>query len=309
MRHTRWWHETARITPSSRVFMRSGVTRQRRHPDGSAQDTSRADVLSAVRAVDCHAHVTRLGAPLAEARHSEPEREAPVEEFMAMLDRHGISHGVLAAPSFYGADNTILLDALKRYPGRLRGTAIVNPETGPSLDALEGRGIVGVRLNWVHREQRPDPGSAAYRRLFDQARERTWHIELFLEGEYMPEVLPALRRSGVTLVVDHFGCPEPGEGVASAGFGLLLGAVRDGLAFVKLSAPYRLRGADPRPYVETLLEAGGPGRLLWGSDWPFVGHEGACTYQGCLDAFSGWVPDEAARQIILADAPKQLFGL
>lgn len=250
----------------------------------------------------------RMGAPLAEDRHSGPARDVLVEELFEVLDQNSVSYGVLVAPSFYGADNAILLDALGRYPERLRGTAIVDPEAGPLLDALDGRGIVGIRLNWVRRQHRPDPGSKAYRRLFDALRERKWHVELFLEGELLPDVLPILRRSGVTLVLDHFGCPEPGQGVGSQGFRLVLAAVRDGAAWVKLSAPYRLRGADPRPYVDALLEAGGAGCLLWASDWPWVGHEGACTYQECLDALRRWVPDEAARQIILADGPHRLFG-
>jgi predicted TIM-barrel fold metal-dependent hydrolase len=266
------------------------------------------DSLPAVRAVDCHAHVMRLDAPLVAERHSGPARDVLAEEFVAVLDSHGVSHGVLTAPSFYGADNSILLDALGRYPDRLRGTAIVDPDR-PALDELAGHGVVGIRLNWVRRRRRPDPGSSAYCRLFDVVRERKWHIELFLEGERLPDVLPTLRRTGVALVLDHFGCPEPERGVDSAGFRLVLEAVRDGVASVKLSAPYRLRGADPQPYVDALLKAGGPEGLLWGSDWPWVGHEGACTYQECLDLLRTWVPDESARHIILVQTPRRLFRL
>ena len=267
------------------------------------------DTTSAVRAVDSHAHVMRIGAPLVAERHSGPARDVLVDEFLAVLDRHGVSHGVLTAPSFYDADNSILVDALRQHPHRLRGTAIVDPETEPALDDLAQQGVVGIRLNWVRRALRPNADSAAYGRLFDAMRERGWHIELFLEGEYLPDVLPILRRTGIALVLDHFGSPEPEGGVNSPGFRLVLDAVRDGATWVKLSAPYRLRGADPQPYVDALLQAGGPERLLWGSDWPWVGHETACTYQHCLDWLHAWVPDRAARQTILADTPRRLFGL
>lgn len=90
---------------------------------------------------------------------------------------------------------------------------------------------------------------------------------------------------------------------------MVLDFVRDGAAWVKISAPYRLRGLDVRPYVDALLEASGPGCLLWGSDWPWIGHEGACTYRECLDALRDWLPDDAVRQVILVDVPRRLFGL
>jgi predicted TIM-barrel fold metal-dependent hydrolase len=84
--------------------------------------------------------------------------------------------------------------------------------------------------------------------------------------------------------------------------------VRDGNCWVKLSAPYRLGGADPQPYVDALLQAGGPQRLVWASDWPWLNHEGKFAYQDCLDWLTTWVPDDATRNIILADTPAELFG-
>ena len=57
-----------------------------------------------VTAVDCHAHVMRRDAPLAPNRHSAPKRDCTVEEYLAVLDAHGISHGLLTAPSFYGVE-------------------------------------------------------------------------------------------------------------------------------------------------------------------------------------------------------------
>src|SRR5438874_12011132 len=86
-------------------------------------------------AVDSHAHVMRRDAPLAPDRHSAPKRDCSVEEYLGVLDAHAISHGVLTAPSFYGTDNSLLLDALDRAGGRLRGTVIVAPDI--DREALE----------------------------------------------------------------------------------------------------------------------------------------------------------------------------
>jgi predicted TIM-barrel fold metal-dependent hydrolase len=266
----------------------------------------------AVDSVDSHAHVLRRDAPLAPDRHSAPQRDCTVEEYLNVLDAHGVSFGVLTAPSFYGTDNALLLDALDRAAGRLRGTVIVAPDIErETLAAMGKRGVVGVRLNWFRRSSLPDIASADYQRLFASLRDLGWHVEIYLEGHLLAGVLPAIRESGVHVVVDHFGSPDPARGVACAGFGEVLSAVRAGNTWVKLSAPYRQGrqdGGDVQRYVDALLDAGGPQQLVWASDWPFVSHEDHVTYRNCVDWLVEWVPDEATRRVILAETPVELFG-
>ncbi len=260
-------------------------------------------------AVDCHAHVMHRDAPLAPDRHSAPKRDCTVEEYLALLDAHAISHGVLTAPSFYGTDNSLLLDALDRAAGRLRGTVIVAPDIDrDSLEAMAQRGAVGIRLNWFRRASLPDVTAADYRRLFTTVRDLRWHVEIYLEGPSLADVLPRIRESGANVVVDHFGSPDPARGVACRGFQGVLEGVRAGDTWVKLSASYRQGGADCRPYVDALLDAGGPPQLVWASDWPFVSHEDRVTYEGCVNDLERWVPDAATRRIILAETPVKLFG-
>jgi len=263
----------------------------------------------AVTAVDCHAHVMRRDLPLASERHSAPKRDVTVDEYLGVLDGFGISHGVLTAPSFYGTNNDLLLSALDLHPQRLRGTVIVDPGVdGETLTAMSARGVRGIRLNWVRREQLPDAGSVAYRRLFEQVRDLDWHVEIYLEGAKLAQVLPILRESGVDVVVDHFGAPDPALGIDDPGFAAALAGVRAGDTFVKLSAPYRLGGADPQRYVDALLDAGGPDQLVWGSDWPFVSYEEVISYHMCVDWLSAWIPEESTRLTIIADTPARLFN-
>src|ERR1700694_759765 len=152
--------------------------------------------MAQVTAVDSHAHVMRRGLPLATDRHSEPKRDCTVEEYLAVLDAHGISHGLLTAPSFYGPDNTLLLDALDRADGRLRGTVIVDPAIDrASLTAMGLRGAVGIRLNWIRRSSLPDVSAPDYRHLFANVRDLDWHVEIYLEGPFLATILPAIRES------------------------------------------------------------------------------------------------------------------
>lgn len=53
-----------------------------------------------------------------------------------------------------------------------------------------------------------------------------------------------------------------------------------------------------------------PDRLLWGTDWPHVGHtpEFFPKEADLIDLFFTCVPDEAARRKILVDNPVRLYG-
>ncbi len=265
--------------------------------------------MAELRGVDSHAHVMRRDAPLAAQRHSAPKRDVTVEEYLAVLDCHSVAYGVLTAPSFYGTDNSLLLAALDAARGRLRGTAIVAPDIArETLEAMGARGMVGVRLNWIRRDSIPDVVSPEYQRLFALLAALDWHVEIFLEGPKLALVLPKVRASGVRVVVDHFAHPDPGQGVACAGFQQALVGIRAGDTWVKLSAPYRLGGVDAQRYVDALLDAGGPQQLVWASDWPFVSHEDTITYERCLAWLSEWIPDAATRNTVFAETPASLFG-
>lgn len=260
-------------------------------------------------AIDCHAHVMRRDLPLASERHSAPKRDVTVDEFIAVLDAHGITHGVLTAPSFYGTHNDLLLAALDAHPSRLRGTVIVDPRVeSQTLSDWNRRGVVGVRLNWIRRPSIPDVSSHEYQRLFKLVSELGWHVEIYLEGPKLASVLPIVRKSGVQVVLDHFGAPDSSLGVRDPGFVAALEGVRARDTWVKLSAPYRLGGADARTYVNALLDAAGGRQLVWASDWPFVGFEDTVTYRMCVDWVDQWIPDEATRRAVMHDTPARLFG-
>ena len=91
--------------------------------------------------------------------------------------------------------------------------------------------------------------------------------------------------------------------MACKGFQQALAGVRAGDTWVKLSAPYRLGGVDAQRYVDELLDAGGPGQLVWASDWPFVSHEDEITYERCLEWLSEWIPDARTRNTVFVETP------
>ena len=52
------------------------------------------------------------------------------------------------------------------------------------------------------------------------------------------------------------------------------------------------------PGPARLLAEGGPERLLWASDWPFVGHENKVTYRQMIESFERVIPDATLRERI-----------
>src|SRR5262249_46973803 len=126
------------------------------------------------------------------------------------------------------------------------------------------------------------------------------------EGEDLPKILPVLEASGVRIVVDHLGRPEPKAGVNSEGFKRLLQSVEKGRTWVKVSGGYRL-GPQSKDYVRVLLPTGGPARLAWASDCPFVGHEGQFAYKSTIDWLNDAVPDAGARRKIFGETALKLY--
>ncbi len=99
---------------------------------GCATNSAR-ESTARITGIDTHAHVFERGLPLANARRYAPGYDAPLSAYLAQLDAHGLSNGVLIQPSFLGTDNSYLLAALKQAPQRLRGVAVIDP-TAPALE-------------------------------------------------------------------------------------------------------------------------------------------------------------------------------
>jgi predicted TIM-barrel fold metal-dependent hydrolase len=259
--------------------------------------------------IDSHAHVFRRDLPLTAGHRHAPQHDALLPELLGLFDAHGITHGVLTAPSFLGTDNSYLLGALAAAPERLRGTVIVDHTIHPAaLDDMDRLGVVGIRFNMLRRADLPDLRSAAWRRVLQAVAALDWHVEIYVEGPRLEALLAPALECGVNVVVDHFGSPDPQLRRDCPGFRALLDAVNAGRTWVKLSAPYRLGGVDAQPYVDALLQAGGAERLLWASDWPWTQHRDGMTYGRTLDWLSEWVPDATAREAILGATPWKLFG-
>ena len=263
--------------------------------------------------VDTHAHIFRRGLKLANVRRYAPDYDATLNDYLGMLDRHGIARGVLVQPSFLGTDNSFMLAGLRQAPGRLRGIAVVDPDTPfAELKTMNEAGVAGIRLNLVGGAPVPDFWSAPWHTLLTRAADLGWQVEVHREARDLPRILPPLLNAGVNLVVDHFGRPDPALGVNDPGFRFLLETGASRRVWVKLSAAYR-NGADGAgektalAAIPLLRNAFGMERLMWGSDWPHTQFEKSIDYGRARKMLDIWLPNPDERKVVLVDTPTSLF--
>jgi predicted TIM-barrel fold metal-dependent hydrolase len=271
--------------------------------------------MAQARIIDTHAHIIDLTRfPLAPGPGYKPRAEeaGTSEEFCAVLDAHGVAHALLVQPSGYGYDNSAMLDAMARNPGRFKAIAVVDPETPErELAALAAHGVVGVRFNLV--SYRSDALSAGAEPFLARLKALGWFAQIFADDSQWPAVAAVLRRSGVKVLVDHFGVHDPTAGVGQPGFQAVLALGREGNSTVKLSAPFRISRekdgfADLDPFAEALIASFGIERCIWGSDWPFINFPGGFRYDAALRAVERWLKTPAQREAVRWSNPARLFG-
>jgi len=168
-------------------------------------------------------------------------------------------------------------------------------------------GMVGVRLPFISLRDLPDLDSWEWRKFLYRLADMDWHVHLHLDGPRIPQVLPQLERSGVKIVIDHIGRPDPVLGVASEGFKAVVRSVEQGRTWVKLSGAYRL-GPQAADHARELCRRVGYERMLWASDCPFVGAE-STVYQSTIDWLETVVPDAVDRDRITGENALRLYFL
>ena len=273
-------------------------------------------------ACDTHAHVCVPGYPIISTGLYTPADALP-QDFRFMLSTIGLKRGVLVQPSIYGFNNDAMLDAME-HDKSLHGIAVVPFDVDvKEIERLHLKGVRGVRLNIV--DLKYDKGKLeleALRSLAKKIQPFGWHAEFLMHVDDFPDLDKQIGDMPISFSFGHLGYVYPQKGLETAGFKALIRLMKDGKAWVKLTAPYRLSDkgnpwTDVDAFAQTLIEAA-PDRLLWGSDWPHIwpqpGGPGGKSKNPSMpndgDLFETlvrWVPDEQLRKRILVDNPAKLY--
>jgi predicted TIM-barrel fold metal-dependent hydrolase len=275
-------------------------------------------------ATDCHVHIIGPADkyPMVEKRAYTPP-PASVAQLKAMHARLGITRTVLVQPSFYGTDNSCMLDALRELGNSARGIAVVAPNVSDSvLHDMDAKGVRGIRLNLETAGNRDAKAAGAMLAAYaKKVAPLNWHIQIFTVSPVIGQLTSQLADMSVPVVIDHYGMPSPTEGYSTKGFASLVDLAHAHKVYVKLSAPYRVSTArdyaDVKNLAQTLIYAGRP-NMLWGSDWPHTqsipGHSptevtpfSKIDDEAVLRQFASWYPDATTRKMIMVDNPAKLY--
>ena len=190
-------------------------------------------------------------------------------------------------------------------------------QTEAALAALAGHALVrGVRHNL---QDYSDPGHCLRPAFIDGVRAvgaRGWTFDLCVRHAQLPACTALVRACPeTTFVLDHAGKPYVRGGVLDPWRQNV--AALAGLPNVVCKLSGLVTEADPatwtpdalRPYVEHLLSCFGPGRLLFGSDWPVV--KLSADYRRWLDAALELLAPLSApeRTAILSTNSKRIYRL
>jgi predicted TIM-barrel fold metal-dependent hydrolase len=279
-------------------------------------------------ACDCHVHVFGDPAkyPFAANRVYTPPG-ASIEMLQDLHKALHISRVVIVNPSVYGTDNACTLDAVKQIGPTARAVVVIGKDTPRSaLDAMAAGGARGVRVNLATGgTSDPKAAGAIIEDVVKQIAPLNWHIQIYTSLTVITALKDQLNALPIPVVFDHFGGAKTALGPGQPGFDVILGLVKSGRGYVKISGAYRVSEKDPdfadaTPMAQALVAAN-PDRIVWGSDWPHPNPANAprlpiseITRPAQVDdglllnQLVKWVPDAATRKKILVDNPARLYG-
>ncbi len=278
----------------------------------------------------CDSHVHVVGPidhypQLLQAR-VHPAAPAPLQRLCALGVACGIERFVIVQPSFYGTDNSLVLESHDALDGRGRGVAVVDPATVPQAELRDyaTRGVRGLRLNLYSPVGNVDRGrmAAAFAAAAAIAKPLGWHVQVIAALEILVEHADLLGRSAVPIVIDHYGVYGHHGPTGDAGKALL-DLLRRPHVWMKLSAPYRVSddplATKPDPtWLSAFLDAARD-RCLWGSDWPHTQPHGPqagvaaigyrpIAYATLVDDFVAALGSAELGDMIMRDNPARLYG-
>ena len=223
------------------------------------------------------------------------------------------------------ADEARYFCSLAEQPGCLIQAVVAaarpeSPDFERNLEAMAHSRLTGIR-----RVLHTQPDELSQSSLFRENVSRLGALgpfDLCVLQRQLPLALDLVRACPqTTFILDHCGVPEISTNDAPAGAGFLawkksiraLAAepnVNGKISGITAYAPEPLRNAQGlRPYIETMLEAFGPSRLVWGGDWPVVNlGNGLLAWSNITrELLSELTPDE--RTLILSTNAKKIYRI
>ena len=200
------------------------------------------------------------------------------EELSAQAIPVGVNRVVLIQMSFYGYDNSYMLDAIAQSPDRYRGVAVIDQDQEhipATMRELKGKGVRGFR---IYPKDRPVDRWLSFdgmRAMWTCGGEENLAMCCLMDTDGLPELDRMCTEFPDTpVVIDHL-CRVGVTGqILESDVRALCDLAKHKKVTVKVSAFYALGQKKPPyhdliPLIRRLCDAYGPDRLMWASDSPF----------------------------------------
>ncbi|MBX3413339.1 MAG: amidohydrolase [Pirellulales bacterium] len=234
--------------------------------------------------IDAHVHVWTVNThdyPLAAGFRREEMRPPSFEpiRLLELARPCGVARIVLIQMSFYGFDNSFMLDTIAKYPGVFSGVAVIDDrlvaKPAAEMQRLAKLGVRGFRIYPRNVEVDRWLDDAGLRQMWAYGGEAGLAMCTLIN----PEALPAVDRMceqypATPVVIDHFARVGIEGEIRETDLAMLCKLARHKNTSVKLSAFYALGKKTPPyldlvPMIRRVVEAYGPERTMWATDCPF----------------------------------------
>ncbi|HTX48488.1 MAG TPA: amidohydrolase family protein [Caulobacteraceae bacterium] len=264
--------------------------------------------------IDAHQHFWRLARAdygwLTAEDFPALYRDFGPSDLAPLLEAASVERTVLVQAAPTAAETAYLLELAETTPfvaGVVGWADLEAPDAPGAIEALAAKpALLGLRPMlqdldddaWILR-----PSVAA---ALDTIQRAGLRFDALVKPRHLPHLTRLLAaRPGLRVAIDHGAKPDIAGGALAEWAEAMRRIGRDSAAVCKVSglvteAAPGWRGETLQPYVDVLLEAFGPARLMWGSDWPVVNLAGG---------YATWhAAAEALTECCTADERAEIFG-
>ena len=214
------------------------------------------------------------------------DKYGPVEDVVAQMDEHGVTHAVIVQ-HMGQYDNNYLLECVEKYPDRFWIVGMVDlalPDAPKTLTWwLKKKKLNGVRLPAVSLSRRMDVWNSA----------AECHAVISVSGLHgrdlgqinrLKQFLESYPRARVK--IEHMGHPDPAEPPPYITYQRILELSQHKNVYIQLTPPYAHSKTpypyeDVTPFISMARKNFGPYRVLWGSAYP--SSERFISYREAID--------------------------
>lgn len=235
--------------------------------------------------IDAHVHVWTpdvLHYPLAKGFRKEDMRPPSFtpEELFKHTKPAGVNRINLIQMSYYGSDNSYMLDMIRLHKGVFVGTAILDPDSKDLVQQMSQLGKQRVRAFRIYPKLTKAPLARwlqpeGYAKMFAAAARNHQAISCLIDPDALPDLDRMCKKyPGTPVIIDHLARIGVSGSIQDKDVQALCAMAKHKRVMVKVGAFYAL-GKKKAPYtdladlIEKVVQAFGVERCMWESDCPF----------------------------------------